>query len=406
MKVLLVHNRYIHEGGEERAVDTLASLLSNRGHHVQRFERSSQEWAGHPFWQRPADALSTVYSSSSVRALREELRRERPDIVHVHNVFPVLSPAVYEELHRHPVAVVQTLHNYRFMCANGLFLTPAGALCERCKLGKFHHAVILGCYQRSRMRTLPMALSLGWHRKKKTFSRFIHRFIAPSSFLKQKMVESGFPEERIHIVPNTAPTVNPRIAVAPSDLFVYVGRLAQEKGLRTLLAAFRKAPDLFLKIVGDGPLREELMKDHALSGTSNVEFLGFQNNDTIAGVISHASALIMPSECYENLPQAILEAWSCGTPVIASRLGGLAELVLEGENGWLFTARNPDDLLRALRQAALHVSDASLRQRCRDAITERFSPQVIYDQLLPIYERARQDAALSEGALSRAEAGR
>jgi glycosyltransferase involved in cell wall biosynthesis len=148
------------------------------------------------------------------------------------------------------------------------------------------------------------------------------------------------------------------------------------------------------------------MKDHALSGTSNVEFLGFQNNDTIAGVISHASALIMPSECYENLPQAILEAWSCGTPVIASRLGGLAELVLEGENGWLFTARNPDDLLRALRQAALHVSDASLRQRCRDAITERFSPQVIYDQLLPIYERARQDAALSEGALSRAEAGR
>lgn len=389
MKVVLVHNRYVHEGGEEQAVALLEKMLRDNHHEVYRFERSSQEWAAHRPWQRIRDACQTIYSFESARQFSAVLRNFQPDLVHIHNVFPVLSPSIYWAAQRGGIPVVQTLHNYRFLCANGLFLTPQNKICERCKSGFFWNAARWGCYQNSRWKSLPMALSLTLHRQIRTFDRCIDRFIAPSQFLKSKLVEAGFPEDRIDVLANPAEiAIENGGSLASQPTFVYLGRLSREKGLWTLLRAFLPANVGQLRLIGDGPLAGEIQRYLQENRMSHVQLLGRCSRETVHHWLSQAWGLIMPSECYENLPQAILEAWSHGTPVIASRLGGLAEAINEGETGWLFAPGDSGDLQRTIRKLLDTPGEGGeFRVKCRNNAKKYYNLISIYQQLLTIYER-------------------
>jgi len=388
MKVLLIHNRYRHEGGEERVIDHLENLLKKHGHEVRRFERSSQDWQNHSPWQLLCDALQVPYSRTIARELNHVIDQWLPDVAHVHNVFPVLSPAVYVVLRRRGIPVAQTVHNYRFMCVNGLFLTPKGKICERCKGGFFAAAIALGCYGGQRLRTIPMAIALTWPRLFKTLEKTVDVFIAPSQFLKQKLVEVGFPSDRIEVIPNPSVSVNQSAARSAAPRFVYAGRLSREKGLWTLLRAF-DAPDLGqLRILGDGPLRESLQNDISSRHLTHIKLAGAVPHAQVLQELSQAWALIMPSECYENQPQAILEAWACGTPVIGSRLGGMLEMIQEGKTGWTFKSGDIQGLRDAIRQRIRHdVSEAQISSDCQFAVRSYYNPDSITDRIVSIYER-------------------
>jgi glycosyltransferase involved in cell wall biosynthesis len=393
MKILFVHNRYRFEGGEERAVSNLQTLLEKEGHEVQVFSRSSQEWQNHTWPQRAFDAVETVYSRRTADEFEQQVRRFQPDLAHVHNVFPVLSPSIYLRAHKLRLPVVQTVHNYRFMCANGLFLTPQNEICERCKGGHFLNAVRLGCYGGSILRTVPMALSLALHRSRKTFQNTINTYIAPSHFVKTKLQEAGFPEKRICVIPNfTAP---PKISQALPDkaLFLYIGRLSREKGLRTLLNAFRENPEKLLKIIGEGDLYTELKEQIETLKLTHIELLGKLSHADVHSWLTKASAVIIPSECYENMPFVMLEAWSYGLPVIASRLGGMAEAIQEDRNGFLFKAGDPDSLRQTVLLLSLDKS-RSMRAGILELFLREYSPEVHYRKLMEVYERSLKDNSL------------
>ena len=386
MRILLIHNRYVHEGGEEESVAALAALLTSHGHEVQRWERSSREWLDHSFKERMFDAFRVIHSPGSATALRKAIEDFKPDLVHAHNIFPVFSPSVLSAAHRTGTAVVQTLHNYRWLCANGLFLTPEGDVCERCKGGNFFSAVRFGCYQESRLRSIPMAASLMFHRACRTPERSVDRFIAPSRFLRDQYVQAGWSEERIDVIPN--PIRLPALRDTPRSsgpLFVYAGRLSREKGIMTLLKVFKENTPGRLVLLGDGPL----LKLCRESASDRIEVAGRVPHEIVFEKLASAWALIMPSECYENLPQAVLESWVSGTPVLAARLGGLAELIQEGETGWTFKPGDAGDLARQLRQITAHPEMVhNLSDRCRARAQKFYNGDDIYSKIIYAYHCA------------------
>lgn len=398
MKILFVHNRYRYQGGEERVVGALGQLLGDRGHQIQRFERDSLEWANHSWWQHSGDALDVVYSKHTADDFERTAHSFQPDIVHVHNVFPVISPSIYLRGRKLGLPIVQTVHNYRFLCANGLFLTPENQICERCKKGAFWSAVRFGCCGGNRLQSLAMAVSLTVHRYFQTFQKCIHAFIAPSHFLRDKLIEAGFPSNRIFVVAN--PEQGFPVLEKPSARlsFVYAGRLSSEKGLWTLLRAFEPHPDWKLTILGDGPLYSPLKRHLEDRKLTHIELLGKVPNEEVHRRLAKASCLILPSECYENLPYVVLEAWSHGTPVIASKIGGLAELVKEGENGWSFVAGDPADLGRVIdrvSQSLLRMD--GIQERCQQLLKRVYHPDVIYPQLLSVYESVLRSTPVTHG---------
>jgi len=389
LRILLVHNRYVHEGGEEESVDSLDELLNLQGHQVHRLERSSREWLNHSMYQQVIDGLQVISSSISSNLLTEEVHRFKPDLVHFHNLFPVLSPSVLVTAHRMGLPIVQTLHNYRWLCANGLFLTPQGQVCEKCKRGNFLSAVRFGCYGNQRLRTIPMAASLWFHSLRKTAQQCIDRFISPSHFLRSKYLEAGWPADRIDVIANPTRTkVTMKTIRSDDPVFLYVGRLSREKGIQTLLQAFThfNAPGRLI-LAGDGPLLEHCQQRRS----DRIEVLGRISRERVFKEMEKAWALIMPSECFENLPQAVLEAWHTGTPVIASRLGGLSELIQENLTGWTFEPGNASDLAKRLSDVANNPQrSSSLSVMCRQHVKDAFNNEEIYAKLIKTYELARQ----------------
>lgn len=379
----MVHNFYRSRGGEEACLENLTRTLTKRGHEVQTFSEDNQRIRGG--LGRLRAGLGCIFSFSAFRRMRKLLRDFSPDVVHVHNVFPLLSPSVYWAAGKH-ARVIQTVHNYRFMCANGLFLKPDGERCERCLTGNFWNAVRYACYRKSRLESAAMAVSLYIHRQLRTYQRNISRFVVPSAFLKRKLVAAGFPEERIHLIPHfLGPIDVPSIPQESRRSILYIGRLGAEKGLLTLLAAFEGFQGWTLKIIGSGPM-ENLLRQR-VQGRHDVLLLGRLPPEEIQRHLVQAAALVLPSECYENFPMVILEAFRCGLPVIASRLGGMEEMVEENINGLLFETGSPEGLRAALMKI---IGDSSLQKKLREgalaAFQKRYLEDVVYPKLMEVYE--------------------
>ncbi len=394
MKVLLVHNFYRQPGGEDEVFLSEVSLLRKHGHEVLKYVDYNTE-AEHTHKFRATADL--VWSRRSAKNIVAVATRFRPDVVHFHNTFIRISPAAIRACSQSGFPVVQTLHNYRLCCPAATFFRD-GQICEQC-LGKTlpFPSIVHGCWQSSRLRTLPVALMQATHTILRTWTRYVDVIIALSEFSRQKLIEGGLPERKIVVKPNFVEDQEyPSGSMTEQSVqpyAIFLGRLSPEKGVWTLIEAWRHIEQMPLKIVGDGILRRELEQVLRQHGIGNVEMLGHIPGPEARMLLKAASFLIFPSEWYEACSRTILEALACGQPIIASAIGSIPEFVVHGETGLLFEPQNPSDLVEKVRWAIRHPTELrGLGKRARKMYEDRFTPESNYALLIGIYQRAIENA--------------
>ena len=389
LRVLIVHNQYQQKGGEDFVVVNETALLEQSGHTVGTFTAHNRTIVG--LLAKLKVFKDVVYNGEVRDLLAERLRRDRPDIVHVHNTFPILSPSVYDACADVRVPVVQTLHNFRTICAGGLFLRD-GKICELCLDGKAYRAVVHRCYRDSLVGSFAVANMVAYHRRHRTWSSKVARFIALTSFARNKFIQFGLPPGRIIVKPNfvmdPAPAKSRR-----RDGVLFVGRLSREKGVSHLLRALLGIKTQ-LQILGDGP---ELSALRAQAST-NVIFEGNVSPQRVREAMQAAQILVLPSIWFENFPVSIVEAYANGLPVIASRLGSLPELVDDYRTGRLVPPGDPAALTGAivdLLERPERLQEMSLA--ARDRYEAHYTPERNFGELLKIYEDAKGDNRLTHG---------
>jgi len=393
VKVILAHNYYgsTAPSGENYVFTAERDLLRQRGHEVTEFVRHSDEIRTKGVWGTAKGALATPWNPFAARAMRKALDSFHPDVVHVHNTFPLLSPAIFHAISTR-VPLVLTLHNYRLFCPAAIPIR-AGSVCTKClDTRSVRSAVRYGCYRNSHLSTLPLAFSVALHRNLGTWTKHLDAFIAFTEFQRELLVKAGLPAGRVHVKPNFISDIpNPIQWVDRGNYAVFVGRLSVEKGVRTLLSAWRSVIGLPLKILGDGPLRGEL-EAYVRSQGINAEFLGGVPRDEVLSIVSGACLQVVPSECYEGFPMVILEAYACGTPVVASRIGSLAEIVVDGETGLHFEAGDPLDLAQRVNHLAERPELARrMGMKAREIFLVKYTAEKNLELLMGIYRRAREN---------------
>ena len=391
MKVLQVHNFYrsTAPSGEDAVAVSERRLLEANGIEVIAYEKFNDEIDYSSLYKKLRLAVNTVWSRLTCREVAALIRRERPDVAHVHSLHPQISPSVYTACQQMGVPVVHTLHNYRYICP-GALLQRDGKPCEDC-VGRWPlNALRFRCYRNSLAATGALAGMLCYNRVRGTLANRVNRYIALTEFAKARLVAGGLPTERIEIKPNFIAQA-PAVAKERGNYAVFVGRLSEEKGVKTLLAAWQHVEGLPLKIAGDGQLRPEL-ESLARELQLDVEFLGGLTRAEVLNLVGRALLQIVPSEWYEGFPNVILEAYACGTPVVASRIGSLAEVVSDGETGFHFEAGNAADLASKVNMLATDRQMAQrMGNRARELFMEKYTPAQNFQMLMGIYERARED---------------
>ncbi len=385
MRILLVYNSYQDPGGEDVVFQKEARLLTEAGHEVVAYRRDNAEIKEYSPLRRLSLIVRPVWASDSHRDIGALLREKRPEIVHVHNTFPLISPSIFWACREAGVPVVHTLHNYRLLCPQANFFR-AGRPCEDCLSGGYWQGIVHGCYRNSRVETAPVALMLTAHHAWKTWTRMVDHYITPSSFTRNQFIKAGFPASQITVKPNFVDP-DPGQGTGQGDYALFIGRVSPEKGADTLLRAWRKLPrSLQLRIVGDGPSKARLESEAAADGLSNVQFLGRLPHDQAIEVVKGSRFVIFPSELYETFGLGIAEAFACGVPAIASRLGAMQEIVQQDYTGLCFQPGDADDLARTVTRAwdqpeYMH----RLGQQGRAEYEAKYTAAANYRQLIEIY---------------------
>jgi glycosyltransferase involved in cell wall biosynthesis len=332
-------------------------------------------------------ALNTIWSWSAHEDLLTLLRREKPDLVHFHNTFPLISPSAYSACRAMGVPVVQSLHNYRLSCPAATFFR-AGQPCEAC-LGKSFAfpGVQHKCYRNSALQTSVVASMLTYHQWRDTWRKMVTVYIALSEFSRAKLVQSGLPAPKIMVKPNFVESPLASHSSAGRGYVLFAGRLSNDKGVSTLLDAWSGLDDIPLKVAGDGPLRADVETFNAVN--KSFEFLGYRARQDVLAYMRQARFLVFPSEWYEVFPMTIVEAFASSLPVIASRLGAMAELIRDGETGLLFAPGDPKDLADKVRWLWRHPEEASRMGRAaREEYQKKYTPERNYQLLMQIYTQA------------------
>jgi glycosyltransferase involved in cell wall biosynthesis len=379
VKVAVVHNYYQQPGGEDEVFRAESDLLLSHGHTVVPYTVDNRSING---MGRVGLATAALWNRTVHRQLRELFRRERPDIAHFHNTHPLVSPAGYYAARSEGVGVVQTLHNFRLVCPNGL-LFRNGHVCEEC-LGKSFQwpGIVHACYRKSRVATAVTAGMISVHRPFGTWSRTVGIYIALSEFSRQKFIAGGLPPEKIFVKPNFLVS-DPGLGGHMGRFGLFVGRLAPEKGLDVLQRAWGLlGQDFHLKIIG-GPLHAEP------PASPSIQWLGPHPKKRVYAEMKEASFLLFPSECYENCPMTIIEAFATGLPVIVSGGGSAAEMVRDHQNGLHFVAGNSADLAAKVNWALTHGAEmAAMGRYARQDFEAEYSARRNYTRLMEIYRLA------------------
>ncbi len=384
VKVVVAHNFYQQAGGEDQVYRAEVELLREFGHAVVPFEVHNDAVGG---MGKLALAKATVWNGSIAGRLGEVVRRERADVVHFHNTFPLISPASYYAARRAGAAVVQTLHNFRLMCPVALFYRD-GHPCEDC-LGKplAWPGVVHGCYRGSRATTAVTAAAVAAHRLAGTFQNAVDAYVCLTEFARDKFVAGGLPPGKLHVKPNFVhPDPGPRHGGDGSAVFV--GRLSEEKGVLPLLAAWEHL-DVPLTIIGAGPLAGQVAA--AAARNPAIRAVGRQPMGVIYDTVGRASLLVLPSVCYETFGRVAAEAFAVGTPVVASGHGAVADVVgADGRLGALFTPGDPAALAAAVLDvlAKLPIEQAALRRNVRTEFVDKYTGAANHDRLMEIYRAA------------------
>lgn len=390
MKILQIHNKYKLLGGEDTVLKLEKDLLIENGHQVNTFQITNEKIETPSFLSKIKLGLNTIWSRQSYKRIIRELKVQKPDIIHIHNTFPLLSPSIYWAIKKQNIPVVLTLHNYRLVCANALLLKD-NLPCEKCVGEIGTKALFYKCYRNSLTATLPLFLMNLFHKIIGTYRNKIDAFITLTEFSKSIFIKGGIPPNKVFVKPNFI-TLDNNIIIKPSDRkdIVFVGRVSEEKGVDLLLKAWEqiKAYDNNnLIIIGDGPEKEKLEKQYNLQ---NVKWLGWQDRNNVLKIVSHSKYFIMTSKCYEGFPMVILEAMSKSVPVIVPNHAGFPEIVKEVYSGFLFT---PNDVqsIKSTIEKAIELSDKKYEKLCHNSrvkFDEFYSSDINYKMLLEIYRKA------------------
>jgi glycosyltransferase involved in cell wall biosynthesis len=390
VEILLFHNFYQSSSpsGEDAVYDREVEMLRTGDVETIRYERHNDE-----IRNRLHVAFGAVWSRRTYREITSLIHKEKPDIAHFHNIWYLISPSAYYACKEAGVPVVQTLHNFRMFCANGLLLRD-GKTCEDCVGRVQWRGIAHGCYHNSRLYSLPVAFTEMVHRRGGTWVNAVDAYIALTEFGKKKFIECGLPAEKIYVKPNFLSA--PRFSLSsPDNYAVFIGRLSREKGVDVLLDALHTLksshPHNFssfsLKIVGDGSMRQEFEKriEDGKLGTE-IECVGRKSHDECLDIISKARFMVMPSVCYENFPLTIPEAFACGKPVIASNLGAMAEIVEHSKTGLLFEPGNPAELADAMKWMIENPEEcARMGGNARAEFEAKYTAERNFDMLMGIY---------------------
>lgn len=381
MKILLVHNKYKHQGGEDKVFARENSLLACNGHQCFEFVEDNENI--HGFLNKLMVGLNSIYSKKIRDKIDNIIKSKKPDIVHVHNFFPIISPSVFDACQLNGVPVVFTLHNFRIICPGALFMR-SGAICTKCLNQTPYHAVSGKCYRDSLVESFAVARLVAYHRKHHTWGLRIDRFIALSGFSKNIFVEAGLPPSKISIKPNYYTKVKPNSNFRERGGALFVGRLSGEKGINTLINAWRGLA-VPLTVAGCGPLLG------VVTGAANpyISYLGQIDEDSVSFQMSSANFLVVTSECFENFPLTLAEAFAHGLPVIASRLGAMAEIVEDGVTGLHFESGNAEDLAAKVRWMNDHPDECrQMGYNARREFEAKYTPERNYEMLMKIYQEA------------------
>jgi len=403
MRILMVQTFYYYRGGDSTYMLSLSKLLEERGHEVVPFAMQHPMNLPSPYsryfvstvdfpellrrrspaaaWKVATRSIYNGEARSKIAALAEETR---PDVAHFHNIHAHLTASIVAPLRSRRIPIVWTLHDYRLVCPNTSFLAN-GEICDRCLPNRFHEAMLRRCKKRSLPASAVAMLATWYDRLIKIPSR-IDRFITPSEFLREKLIEGGFDPARVTTVPNFVDLSVAR-GLPEKDYFLYIGRLSEEKGLDVLIRAAARLDQGRLVIVGTGPEEEALRRLAAELGAGRVEFAGYRSGAELARLLAESQFVVLPSRWYENLPYAVMEAFAASKPVVASRIGGVPEMIEDGVEGFLVPTGDEAALEAALRRM-LGAREARLEmgRRGREKAERLYNRDVHYDRIMGIYE--------------------
>lgn len=383
MKILLLHNFYQHHGGEDTVLANEQAMLAQHGHMVESVTTSNDRISG--LLAKLMIGCQTPWSQRGYALTKKAIARFQPDIVHVHNFFPLLTPAVFEACGKTCTPVIMTLHNYRLICPGALLLRK-GSICEQCVTGSAYQAIRYRCYRGSMVGTWTAARMVEFHRKHRTWHSKVDRFIALTDFARRKFIEGGLPSNKILVKPNFCAhkPIGSEGINRKRQGALFVGRLSPEKGIETLLQAWQNL-SIPLRVAGNGPMWDA---SNHLNITS-VKMVGHLNQEQVAEEMQRAAFFIAPSECYENFPLTIAEAFAHGLPIVASRLGAFAEIVEDGKTGLHFTPGDNDDLKSKVRWMHEHPEKClQMGLNARRVYEEKYTPERNYKMLMSIYQNA------------------
>lgn len=378
MRILVAHNAYLYRGGEDTVVEAEISLLRGYGHDVMLYRRDNAELDALPRWKA---AVDSVWSKRTIDEVGRLLCSFRPHLMHVHNTFPLISPSLYGVADRWGVPVVQTLHNFRLLCPQAMLMRN-GRYCDDC-VGRWPwRAVLHRCYRGSLAQTAVSAGVLSAHRALGTWRSRVHRFIVLNQMCREIFIRGGLPAEKLCIKPNFV-----EAAGTPGDHArsggLFIGRLAPEKGVLTLVQALQQKPGTRITVCGSGPLQG------VVEQSKQLDYVGFERGEALRARIAGAAFLVMPSTGIESFGLAAIEAFACGTPVIASRHGGLREIVEHGRNGLLVPPGDAKALAKAMDYAFAHpMQMRRMGIEAYQTYLARYTPERNYATLLSIYHQA------------------
>jgi glycosyltransferase involved in cell wall biosynthesis len=385
MKLLLCHNHYQQAGGEDEVFAAESALLESFGHEVVRYAVRND---GIGDRGRARLAADTLWNQKSHRHIRRLIRDERPDVVHFYNTFPLLSPSVYHAARAEGCPVVQSLHNYRLLCPNGLFYRE-GRICEDC-LGKSvpWNGVLHKCYRNDRAATAAVASMLVGHRLLGTWKRTVDIYVAGmTGFVREKFRAGGIPVDRLVLKPNFV-FPDPGEGDGVGGYALFAGRLTPEKGVATLLEAWSRLPeDRSLLILGEGRMAPEV--EQAVARHPGIEWLGRKSLDETYALLKRAAFLICPSQWYEAMPRILVDSFAVGTPILASDVGAMADIVHDGVEGLHFRTGDAEHLAERASWLFDHPDERSkMRAAARAEYLDRFTAEKNHEMLMDVYRRA------------------
>jgi len=390
MRILLVHNRYQNQGGEDLVFAAEKALLLQKGHEVHEFIADNRQIQG---LNRLTAAVQAVFSISSYRKMNNLINEFRPEIVHFHNTFMIISPSAYYACSKLGVPVVQTLHNYRILCPAATFIR-SGKICEVCLGEKIPWPAILhGCWRNSRLQTLIVAMIIFINRILKTWSKKVDCYIALTEFSQEKFANI-IPADKLSVKPNFCDNniIQTCLDTAMQNQNAYalfMGRLVPEKGVIGLLRVFQKMSSVPLRIIGDGPLYELVASSILNTPAQNIQIRRWIDHSEALIQVRGASFLLFPSEWYEGFPLTIAEAFACGVPVIASHLGAMAEIIEDGKTGLLFKPGDIEEIGAKVDWAWNHPQEmAEMGRAARREYEEKYTSERNYRLLMEIYQKA------------------